>query len=267
LDTAAHPFSTSFHPDDVRMTTRLDEYKLFDGIGSTLHESGHSMHSQGLLTEYYGLPQGEYTNLSTAESQSRIWENNIGRSRAFVSWMYPILRATFPVQFSDVSEDECYAGLNIVKPDFIRVEADELTYHMHIVLRFEAEKAMITGELEVDDLPDFWNAKMKEYLGVDVPNDTKGCLQDVHWAHGSMGYFPTYSFGTMYAAQYDAAMRKEMDVDTLAAMGNFTPMKKWLNKNIHEAGDLYGSSELCKKVTGEGLNPNYLLRYLEAKFL
>ncbi|MCB9809678.1 carboxypeptidase M32 [Candidatus Peribacteria bacterium] len=266
LDEALHPFSTSFHPQDVRMTTRLDPYKLFDGIGSTIHEAGHSMHSQGLRLEHYGLPQGTYSNLSTAESQSRIWENNIGRSRAFMQWLYPLLRAVFPVQLHDVSEEECYAAMNLVRPDYIRVEADELTYHMHIALRFGIEKDLLTGALLVAEVPEYWNTQMQELLGMEVPHDALGCLQDVHWAHGSMGYFPTYSLGTLYAAQYMVAMQRELDADALIARGEFAPLLQWLREHIHTPGDLYTAGELCERVTGEPLNPGYFLRYAREKF-
>ncbi|HEY0030132.1 MAG TPA: carboxypeptidase M32, partial [Bacteroidia bacterium] len=201
-DASSHPFTTSFSPQDVRVTTRINENDLNEMIWSCIHEGGHALYEQGLPTEEYGMPSGEYISLGIHESQSRLWENNIGRSLPYWKANYSILQSAFPENLKKVSFEDFYKAMNIVKPSLIRTSADELTYHFHVLIRFEIEKALIEGSIEVKDLPAYWHAKYKEYLGIEVPDDARGVLQDIHWSHGSFGYFPTYSLGSFYAAQF-----------------------------------------------------------------
>src|SRR5690606_25708420 len=195
LDRSTHPFCSGTHPGDVRLTTRFHEANVNDALGSTMHEAGHGIYEQGLPTAHWGLPMGQAVSLSIHESQSRLWENQVGRSQAFWRWLHPQLGRFFGDETSGLSLDDVYGGANIVKPTLIRVEADEATYNMHIMIRFEIERALLTGELAVEDVPEMWNARYKEYLGVDVPNDAQGCLQDIHWSMLAIGYFPTYTLG------------------------------------------------------------------------
>ncbi|MGZ6539972.1 MAG: carboxypeptidase M32, partial [Bacteroidia bacterium] len=192
-DVSSHPFTTNFSPEDVRVTTRINENDLNEMIWSCIHEGGHALYEQGLPVSEYGLPSGEYISLGIHESQSRLWENNVGRSLPYWKFNYKKLQKAFRPNLKSVSYQDFYKAMNIVKPSLIRTSADELTYHFHVLIRFEIEKALIEGTIEVKDLPAYWNAKYKEYLGIDVPNDTQGVLQDIHWSHGSFGYFPTYS--------------------------------------------------------------------------
>ncbi len=267
LDTSVHPFSISFHPTDARITSRWDRHNIMEGITSVVHESGHSMYEQGLLAGNYGTPMGEYVSLGIHESQSRMWENIIGRSRHFWRYFYPRLRKTFPAAFGATSLEVFYRALNSVKPSLIRTDADEATYNLHIILRFEIEKALIEGSIEVEDLPSIWNRKVKEYLGIRVPNDAKGVLQDIHWSGGSFGYFPTYALGNLYAAQFYAAARKDMpDLEKEIARGRFDGLHEWLKKSIYVHGKLFSASELAQRVTGEGLNSKYFINYISQKY-
>ena len=203
LDTSAHPFCSHTHCNDVRMTTRFEKNNVIEAaLGSTMHECGHGMYEQGLLYEHVGTPVGESVSLGIHESQSRMWENQVGRSRAFWKWCHPKLSEFFGDAVRGIDADELYECANIVRPSFIRVEADEATYNMHIMVRFELERAILKGDLAVGDIPAAWNAKYKEYLNLDVPNHRVGCLQDIHWSGASMGYFPTYTLGNLYCAQF-----------------------------------------------------------------
>ena len=266
LDVSTHPFCSGTHCNDVRMTTRFHEDNVNDAIGSTLHESGHGIYEQGLLAEHIGTPMGQAAGLSIHESQSRLWENQVGRSRAFWRWCYPKLGQFFGDAVAGLSEEAVYGGANLVRPDCIRVEADEATYNMHIMIRFEIERALLTGDLPVSDLPAAWNARYKDYLGVDVPSDTRGCLQDIHWAMGAMGYFPTYTMGNLYAAQFFEQASADLgDLDAMFAQGEFTPLRTWLNEKIHAQGRRYKSAALCEQVTGQPLSAEPLMRHLENK--
>ncbi len=267
LDKSVHPFSTSFHPTDIRMTTRYKESDIFYSIGSTIHETGHSLYEQNLPIEHFGTPLGEAISLGIHESQSRLWENQIGRSKAFWQYFYPKLQKEFPTPFKKLKLDEFYRIINKVEPSFIRTEADEVTYNLHIILRFELEREVIEGSLDLKDLPKIWNAKMKEYLGVDVPRDQLGILQDVHWSGGDFGYFATYSLGNLYAAQFYNQMRKDLPkLDKQIAKGNFAEINQWLKHHIHRHGKTYRASDLVKRVTGEPLNSRYFAEYLEKKY-
>jgi carboxypeptidase Taq len=267
-DLSEHPFSVSFNRNDVRITTRVDENDFGNMTWSCIHETGHALYEQGLPEEQYGLPLGEACSYSIHESQSRLWENNVGRSRGFWKYYFPILKGHFPEQFKDIDVEQFYKGINKVQPSFIRTEADELTYHFHVYIRYELEKKLIDGSLAAQDIPAYWNESYKKYLGVDVPGDKKGCLQDVHWSHGSFGYFPTYSLGSFYAAQfYRTAAQQVNGLDSEIQKGNSLPLLEWLRKNIHSKGRFYKSEELCAEVTGKGLDVSYFIDYLLDKYV
>ena len=266
-DISEHPFTTNFNSHDVRVTTRIDEQDFGNMTWSCLHEGGHALYEQGLPAPEYGLPLGEYCSLSIHESQSRLWENCVGRSFSFWKYHYPKLIAYFPQQLKGLSVDSFYAGINKVIPSLIRTEADELTYHFHVMIRYEIEKMLIDGTLQTKDIPGAWNELYDEYLGVKVPDDKNGCLQDVHWSHGSFGYFATYSIGSLYAAQFYAAIHREFpSLETAIGQGNTQPIHNWLKQHIYPFGRYYSSEELCKRATGEPLNSDYFIEYAKQKF-
>ena len=266
LDESTHPFCSGSHCNDVRMTTRFHEDNVNDALGSTLHESGHGIYEQGLPEEHIGTPMGLAVGLSIHESQSRMWENQVGRSKAFWAWCYPKLAEFFGDATAELTQEQIYGGANIVNPGLIRVEADEATYNLHIMIRFEIERLLMKGELGVDDLPEVWNAKYKEYLQVDVPDDRRGCMQDIHWSMGAIGYFPTYTMGNLYCAQFFEAAREELgDLNAMFAAGDFAPLRRWLNENIHAHGKRYRSADLVEHVTGKPLSADPLMRHLEGK--
>ncbi|MGZ4048995.1 MAG: carboxypeptidase M32 [Bacteroidia bacterium] len=266
-DVSSHPFTTNFSPEDVRVTTRINENDLNEMIWSCIHEGGHALYEQGLPVSEYGLPSGEYISLGIHESQSRLWENNVGRSLPYWKFNYKKLQKAFRPNLKSVSYQDFYKAMNIVKPSLIRTSADELTYHFHVLIRFEIEKALIEGTIEVKDLPAYWNAKYKEYLGIDVPNDTQGVLQDIHWSHGSFGYFPTYSLGSFYAAQFYAQAKKEIkNLEKEIQKGNTKPLLGWLREKIHKYGKYYSAEELCINITGEKLNFKYFMDYAVNKY-
>lgn len=266
LDESTHPFCSGSHCNDVRMTTRFHEDNVNDALGSTLHESGHGIYEQGLPEEHIGTPMGLAVGLSIHESQSRMWENQVGRSKAFWAWCYPKLAEFFGDATAELTQEQIYGGANIVNPGLIRVEADEATYNLHIMIRFEIERLLMKGELDVDDLPEVWNAKYKEYLQVDVPDDRRGCMQDIHWSMGAIGYFPTYTMGNLYCAQFFEAAQEELgDLNAMFAAGDFAPLRRWLNENIHAHGKRYRSADLVEHVTGKPLSADPLMRHLEGK--
>ena len=263
-DLSEHPFTTSFNSLDVRLTTRIDENDFSSMTWSCIHELGHGLYEQGLPVGQYGLPLGEAASLTIHESQSRLWENHIGRSLAFCRRYLPLLKQIFPGQFNSTDALQLYKAINKVQPSFIRTEADELTYHFHVIIRYELEKALIANQLQVEDIPAYWNEQYRNLLGVEVKSDITGCLQDVHWSHGSFGYFPTYSLGSFYAAQfYRAALNQLNSTDPGLHTG---PLLGWLKEQIHSVGRQYQSEELCMKVTGEKLNVQYFLDYLLDKY-
>ncbi|MDE3248272.1 MAG: carboxypeptidase M32 [Bacteroidota bacterium] len=266
-DIAEHPFTTNFSSRDVRLTTRIDEHDFANMTWSCIHECGHGLYEQGLPDEAYGLPLGEYTSLSIHESQSRLWENNVGRSMDCWIYFYPLLQAQFPEALSDISREDFYKGINRVEPSLIRTEADELTYHFHVQIRYELEKRLLEGTLSVKEIPDYWNSQYKSLLGVTVPDDRRGCLQDVHWSHGSFGYFPTYSLGSFYAAQFFSAAQKNIpNLAVLIRKGDYLPLLGWLRTNIHRFGRSFTSEELCRQVCGEGLDISHFISYAETKY-
>ena len=266
-DISEHPFTTSFNKYDVRITTRIDEQDLANMTWSCIHETGHALYEQGLPGEYYGLPLGEYASLSIHESQSRLWENNVGRSLAWWQHWYPILVTYFPQQLGDISLQQFYQGINKVKASLIRTEADEVSYHFHVMIRYELEKRLIEGSLKVNDIPAYWNEHYADYLGVIVPDDKRGCLQDVHWSHGSLGYFPTYSLGSFYAAQlFFSAENQDNSIPTSINQGNTAPLLGWLRQKVHRHGRRYTSEELCQQATGQPLDIQHFLHYLLDKY-
>jgi carboxypeptidase Taq len=267
-DISEHPFTTNFSSSDVRVTTRIDENDFGNMMWSCIHEGGHALYEQGLPAEEYGLPLGEYCSLSIHESQSRLWENCIGRGEAFWKFNFPYLKELFPTQFNDISVHQFYKAINKVQPSLIRTEADELTYHFHVMIRYEIEKLLIEGTISAKDIPAYWNEHYKKYLGVTVPDDKHGCLQDVHWSHGSFGYFATYSIGSLYAAQFFGKIKEENPgLDKVLSNGNNLPVWHWLKENIYPHGRYYNSGELCKKATGETLNSRFFIDYACEKFL
>ena len=266
-DISEHPFTTNFNHADVRITTRIDENDLSNMTWSCIHEGGHALYEQGLPEEAYGLPLGEYCSLSIHESQSRLWENNIGRAFPFWQHNFSLLQTFFKKQLTGISVEKFYAAINKVHPSLIRTEADELTYHFHVMIRYEIEKMLISGDITAKDIPAYWNEHYEKYLGIKVPNDKSGCLQDVHWSHGSFGYFATYSLGSLYAAQLHAAIIKENDsIEKEIANGDNKFLLQWLNKNIYKYGRQFTSEELCKKATGEALNSTHFISYATEKY-
>ncbi len=266
-DISSHPFTTNFGPLDVRVTTRVDENNLNEIMWSSIHEGGHALYEQGLLEENYGLPAGSYLSLGIHESQSRLWENNVGRSLGYWKHNYKRLQEVFPDNLNQYSAEDFYKAMNIVQPSLIRTSADELTYHFHVLIRYEIEKELISGAIEVEDLPKIWNKKYKDYLNIDVPNDAKGVLQDIHWSHGSFGYFPTYSIGSFYAAQFFNQAKKEINnLEQQIENGELIPLLNWLREKIHIHGRLFAANELCEKITGEKLNFKHFLDYAKTKY-
>lgn len=266
IKTSNHPF-TSGNQFDTRITTRYKENDLKEGLTATIHETGHAMYQQGLPEEKYGLPTGSSRELSIHESQSRFWENHIGRSKEFWTKITPKVKEKFP-QLEEYQIEDFYKGVNEVKPDNkIRVEADELTYHLHIILRFELGQKLVNGELEPENLPKAWNNKMEEFLGVRPDNDAEGCLQDIHWASGEFGYFPTYSIGSVIAAQLNHVLREDLEnVDSDIVEGDFRNILKWHREKIHRHGQTFPTEELVDKATGEKPTAKYFKQYIEEKY-
>jgi carboxypeptidase Taq len=266
LDEAPHPFSTGT-TYDARITTRYDEDDPIDALLSTVHEFGHATYTLGLPDDAYGTPLGEARDLSIHESQSRLWENHVGRSTAFWELLLPRVTETFP-GVSGVSVREAYEAVNAVDPsNLIRVAADELTYHLHIALRFEIERDLIRGDLSVEEVPAVWNDKMESYLGVRPETDAEGCLQDVHWSHGAFGYFPTYSLGSVVAAQlFDAAERDIEGLEGRVREGEFDALHEWLTENIHRHGKRFETNELVRRATGEDVAADAFVDYAREKY-
>ncbi|MBD0380453.1 carboxypeptidase M32 [Paenibacillus sedimenti] len=267
LDETVHPFATALNPGDVRITTRYLPNDITSALFGTIHEGGHALYEQNISKDLVGTNLCTGTSMGIHESQSRFWENVIGRSKAFWNRYYGELQSIFAGQIDDVDVDTFYRAINHIHPSLIRIEADELTYNFHIMIRYELEKGLINGTIEVADLPQAWNAKYEEYLGVVPSNDGEGVLQDVHWSGGAFGYFPSYSLGNMYAAQFNNTLRKELpNFDELVEAGNLVPIKEWLSDKIYQYGKLLTPNEIVKQVTGEELNPDYLVQYLEEKY-
>jgi carboxypeptidase Taq len=266
LDVSTHPFCSGTTPFDVRLTTRYDE-KYFPGaLFGTMHECGHGLYEQGLNPDHIGTPAGWSVSLGIHESQSRTWENQVGRSRPFWQYFYAQFQKSCPT-YADVALDDLYFAINNVRPSLIRVEADEVTYGLHIMLRFDLERQMVAGKLSTSEIPDAWNAKFEEMLGITPPNDREGCLQDIHWSFGTFGYFPTYQLGNLYSAQFFQAARQALpDLDEQIASGDMRPLRAWLRENIHQHGMRYRANELVKVVAGAELSHEPYIDYLKSKF-
>lgn len=266
-DISTHPFTTNFSSQDVRVTTRIDENNLSEMIWSCIHEGGHALYEQGLLAEEYGMPLSEAVSLGIHESQSRLWENNVGRSLQYSKKNFPRLKEIFPQQLQNINAEDFYKATNKVESSLIRTNADELTYHSHIMIRYEIEKLLLEEKIKVSELSEVWNAYYKEYLDIEVPDDNRGVLQDVHWSHGSFGYFPTYSIGSFYAAQFYAAAEKEIpNLKAQIENGETKNLLNFLRKNIHQHGKMYSAQILCERITGEKLNMKYFMNYVTEKY-
>lgn len=267
LDLSIHPFCAFLYSKDTRMTTHLHADTPFPCIFSVLHEGGHGLYDQGLPSMQLGSPLGEAASTAVHESQSRFWETFIGRGLPFWKHFYPTLQKTFPEAFSTMPLRDFYPLINSVKPSLIRIDADEVTYSLHVILRFELEKALIEGSLKVKDLPKAWNQKMEESLGIVPPSDREGCLQDTHWAGGLFGYFPSYTLGNIYAAQLFAAFQKEHpEWETEIAQGNLALIRLWLNEKIHKWGRQYIPTDLIERATGSPVSESHYIHYLQNKF-
>jgi len=262
-----HPFCTSFSVDDVRITTRVYEDFLNACLFASMHESGHALYELGVSPRLDGLPLARGASSGVHESQSRLFENLIGRSRAFSGHLFPILQKHFPTQLGNTDADAYYQAINKVSPSFIRVEADEVSYNLHIILRFEIELGVLNGEIPIQDLPEAWNEKFKTYLGVIPPTDTDGVLQDVHWSWGLIGHFTSYAMGNIIASQWWHQMAGDIpNRDELMAQGNITPIREWLVENVHQHGKKYLPTELIQCVTGGSIDTAPYLAYLQSKY-
>ncbi len=267
LDLGQHPFCTMIGPGDVRIALRFFPDNVASGIFALLHEVGHGLYDQGLDNVHFGTPMGEAASLGLHESQSRMWENLVGRSEGFWRHFYPQLQSTFHEALRDVSLDAFRRVINRVEPGLIRVEADEVTYNMHIVIRFELERALLSGDLVADDLPGAWNELYQRYLGVTPPDDRSGCLQDVHGSEGLIGYFPTYALGNVYAAQlFAAAQRAVGPLDDAFALGDFGGLRRWLGENVHRHGMRYRADALVEHISGIAPDPSFLIESLSSRY-
>lgn len=265
VDLSTHPFCSGMNANDVRLTTRYSEDSL-ESLFTLVHEAGHGLYEQGLDPEWAGTPLGASVSLGIHESQSRLWENLVARGSSFWSHFLPSLKESFPGRFEGVELPEVLRMMNRVEPSLIRVEADEVTYNLHVMLRFELEMDLVNGRVAVGDLPGVWRARMKEYLGVEPPTDREGVLQDIHWSFGAFGYFPTYFLGNLFSAQfYEAASKAMPDLEAQIARGELLPLREWLQENIHRHGSRYPALELCERVTGKPLEASLFGDYLESK--
>ncbi len=267
LDVSVHPFCGGADPTDVRITTRYGTDNFMESLFAVIHETGHAMYEQGRMERDRALPVSEALTTGIHESQSLFWERMISKQKAFCEHYLKLFQETFPDNLKDVGLQAFFEAINVSRPSFIRVEADEVTYPMHIILRYEIEKGIFNGTHTVSDLPEVWNNKMQDYLGIRPRTDTEGVLQDVHWSSGGFGYFPSYTFGAMYACQfYNAFKRDAPGLEDWIRQGNFRAVKDWLNRNIHVKGKLLSTEALLQEVTGEALNPDHFMTYLKNKY-
>ena len=267
FDLGPHPFCTMIGPSDVRIAARYHTDDLLSGLSAVMHETGHALYDLGLDPEYYGTPMGSAASLGIHESQSRLWENAVGRSRGFWEKFLPELKSIFPNALKDIGVGEFRRWMNRVKPGLIRVEADEVTYNLHVIIRFELERAMLDGDLAAKDLPAAWNERYEAYLGITPETDSVGCLQDIHWSEALIAYFPTYTLGNIYAAQiFSAADNAVGPLDDAFARGEFSTLREWLRENIHRHGRRYKAPELVERVTGRSLDPSLLIRSLKERY-
>ena len=266
-DRSTHPFTSSLASMDTRITTRTSEDYLNECIFGTIHECGHALYEMGIKKEFHDTILCNGPSMGIHESQSRMWENFVGRSKEFWMYWYPTFQKYFPENLKDYPMQEFYRAINTVQPSFIRVNADEVTYGLHIILRFELEKELIDGKIQVKELPELWNSKFEELLGIIPPNDAQGVLQDIHWSMGSIGYFPTYFLGNLYGAQiYQDAFKKIPQLPEDYRKGEFFNLLNYLKENVHQHGMVYRADDLIKRITGEPLNSDYFMKYLEKKF-
>jgi carboxypeptidase Taq len=268
LDITTHPFCSGTGPGDTRITTRYNPNRLNDALFGIMHEAGHGLYEMGLSKkDHFGEPIAESASLGIHESQSRMWENQVGRSKEFWVYFLPQAKRVFRSALGDVTLDDFYGAINTVSPSYIRVEADEATYNLHILLRFELERSIVKGDLQPADIPGEWNSRFKKYFGIKVDKDANGCLQDVHWSAGLMGYFPTYSLGNLYSAQFFARARQDIpNLSQQFEVGNFSELLAWLRKNIHTHGQRYRARDLGKRVTGQPLSHKPLIEYMNTKY-
>ncbi|MDG1541474.1 MAG: carboxypeptidase M32 [Candidatus Thalassarchaeaceae archaeon] len=265
-DESTHPFCGGSNPDDVRWTTRYDEKEPYGAIYGTMHETGHALYEQGRPRDLDFQPAGEANGLGVHESQSRLWENQVGRSLAFCEWSFPMWQEHFPANFEGVTPEMLWQAVNQVEATLIRVEADEATYNLHIMIRYEIEKKLINGELEVDDLPDAWDDMYEEFLGIRSSTRTEGVLQDIHWSFGAFGYFPTYTLGNLYSAQLLQAAEKDIgSIDEQVRRGEFTPLLDWMRTHVHARGSILEPSDHIEEATGEQPKPDAFVAYLADK--
>ncbi|MEG2949962.1 MAG: carboxypeptidase M32 [Clostridia bacterium] len=265
LSETEHPFTLGMSKFDMRITTHYHEHAFLSSMYSVVHESGHALYEMDIDDELQYTCLADGASMGMHESQSRFYENMVGHSKGFLAFLSPKLRELFPEALGDVSNEALYTAANRVEPSLIRTEADEVTYPLHVMIRYELEKQLIAGTLSVEELPEKWNALYKEYLGIEVPNNTMGVLQDMHWSDGSFGYFPTYALGSAYAAQFMAKLRQSVDVDTLLAKGELAPITAWLKANVHRYGKLYQPAQLLEKACGEPFQPKYYVAHLSQK--
>ncbi len=266
-DRSTHPFTSSLASMDIRITTRTREDFLNECIFGTIHECGHALYEMGIKKELHNTILCNGTSMGIHESQSRMWENIVGRSKEYWSYWYPTFQKYFPENLKEYPMEEFHRAVNCVQPSFIRVNADEVTYGLHVILRFEIEKDLIEGKIQVNELPEIWNSRMEEYLGIIPANDKEGVLQDIHWSMGAIGYFPTYFLGSLYASQiYSDAIKKMPHLPEDYKKGEFSNLLNYLRENVHQYGKIYRANDLIKRITGEDLNPDYFFKYIEEKF-
>lgn len=267
-DKTTHPFTTSIASEDVRITTRTSEDYLNECVFGTIHECGHALYEMGIRKDLHDTLLCNGTSMGIHESQSRLYENMVGRSKEFWTYWYPTFQKYFPAILKKYPMEEFHRAINIVQPSFIRVNADEVTYGLHVILRFEIEKDLIEGKINVNELPEVWNSKFEDFLGIVPPNDALGVLQDMHWSGGVIGYFPTYFLGSLYAAQiYNKVLTQLPKLPEDYKKGEFSNLLGYLRENVHQHGSVYRANELIKRVTGEDLNPDYFFKYIEKKFM
>ncbi|MEO5904672.1 MAG: carboxypeptidase M32, partial [Gemmatimonadaceae bacterium] len=268
FDLGPHPFCSTIGPGDVRIASRYQPFNLPNGFLGVIHETGHALYEQGLDPAHHGTPMGDAVSLGVHESQSRMWENLVGRSQGFWVHFYPQLQATFSQELRDISLGSFRASMNRVAPGLIRVDADEVTYNLHILIRFELERALLDGDLRAADLPGAWSEKYQEYLGIRPDNNRNGCLQDIHWSEALIGYFPTYTLGNVYAAQFFAAAESAVGpLDEAFAAGEFSPLRTWLGENVHRHGRRYSPAQLIERATGNPPDPSAMIDSLSRRYI
>ena len=267
MDVSVHPFCGGSHPTDVRITTRYRNDNFIESLYAVIHETGHGLYEQGRMKEGRDLPASEALTMGIHESQSLFWERMIAQSQAFCNSYLPLIKETFPKNFRDISAEQLYEAVNTSEASYIRVEADEVTYPLHVILRYEIEKGLFDDSIEINSLPELWNSKMKEYLGIEPPNDTLGVLQDTHWSGAAFGYFPSYTLGAIYASQfYQTLLEDKPQLEKIIESGNLAIIREWLKQKIHKKGRLLSVPDLVQEVTGEELNPTVFLKYLKQKY-